>query len=140
MLSDALVHRRDKSGGVYKTISPFLVRASAGLGCDCFRQRSALFFKRRYFFPDFSHHIAEENQVRSSTHGAMPGNYDHFVRHFCDIRFRCADSTVDAAPGRVVDEGIIAIPESISGVEDVGFRNVHGDVRIGVRGQIVLEN
>ena len=74
MLSDALVHRRDKPGRVYETIAPFLIRASAGLGCDCFRQCSALLFERRHFFPYFNHHVAEENQIRPSAHGAVAGN------------------------------------------------------------------
>jgi hypothetical protein len=130
MLSDALVHRGDKSGGVYKTVAPFLIRASAGLGRESLRQRSALLFECRYFATQFSHHIAEENQVGSCTHDTVSGNNNHLVRYRRDIRFSGADGAVNAAPGRVIDEGVIAIPESVASMKNIRFRKVHGDVRI----------
>jgi hypothetical protein len=47
---------------------------------------------------------------------------------------------VDASPGRVIHEGVVAIPESVSRVEDVSFHEMYGDVGVGMGGQIVFQN
>ena len=43
-------------------------------------------------------------------------------------------------PGRVIHEGVVAIPESVSRVEDVSFHEMYGDVGVGMGGQIVFQN
>ena len=59
--------------------------------------------------------------------------------HFRQVRFRCANLAIDAASGRVVDKRIVAIPEGVSGVQNISLGKVYGDVRIGMSGAVVLE-
>jgi hypothetical protein len=70
----------------------------------------------------------------------VPGNDDGLIAHCCDICFCGSDLAVDAASGPVVDEGVVAVPESVSGVENVGLKEVHGDIRVGVGRLIVFEH
>src|ERR1019366_6106191 len=63
---------------------------------------------------------------RISAHGSVPGNDDRLAGHFCDVRLRRAYMAVDAASCPVVDKGVIAVPKSVSGVQNVGLRKIHG--------------
>src|SRR5262249_62213601 len=49
------------------------------------------------------------------------------------------DHPVDVPAGRVVDEGIDAIPVRIPTMKNIGFREGDGDVAIRMRGPIVLQ-
>ena len=69
----------------------------------------------------------------------MAGDDDGFVGHCCDVCLGGADLAVDAASGAVVDEGVVAVPEGVSGVENVGLGEIHGDVGVGVGGLVVLQ-
>src|SRR4051812_4085532 len=69
----------------------------------------------------------------------MAWNHNGAGAHLCQVRFGCANLPVDAASCRVVDKRIVAIPESVSGVQNISLGEVYRDVRIGMSGTIVLE-
>src|SRR5580700_4002156 len=70
----------------------------------------------------------------------MPRNDDRLVGHVCYVRFCSAYLAVDAASRPVVDKGVIAVPESVSGMKNVCLGKIHGDIGVRVSRQIVLEH
>ena len=52
---------------------------------------------------------------------------------------RRGDHAVDAAAGRIVDEGIDAIPKSVGDVNNVGLRERDRYVAVGVRGRVMFQ-
>src|SRR5262249_57319196 len=70
---------------------------------------------------------------------ARAGNDDHLVLYGGNIRLGRFDHPVDVPAGRVVDEGIDAIPVRIPTMKYVGFREGDGDVAVRMRGPIVLQ-
>src|SRR5271154_5452686 len=69
----------------------------------------------------------------------MAGNHNRRCANLRKVRFRCANLAIDAASGRVVDKGILAIPERVPGVKNISLSKVYGDVRIGMSRAVVLE-
>ncbi len=69
----------------------------------------------------------------------MAGNDDRVVGYCRDVGFRGSYLAVDAASGAVVDEGVVAVPEGVCGVENVGLGKIDGDVGVGVGGLVVLQ-
>jgi len=69
----------------------------------------------------------------------MAWNHNRRCANFRKVRFGCANLAIDAASGRVVDKGIVAIPERVSGVQNISLGKVYRDVRIGMGGAVVLE-
>jgi len=51
--------------------------------------------------------------------GAVPWDDDHFVRTWGNVGFGGANHAVDATAGRIVDEGIVAVPECVGDVENI---------------------
>src|SRR5436190_14977866 len=70
---------------------------------------------------------------------AMAGNDDRLVRYRGNIRLSRLDHPVDIPAGRVVDEGIDAIPIGIPAMKNIGFWEGDGDVAVRMRGPIVLQ-
>jgi len=64
----------------------------------------------------------------------MAWNHNRRCANFRKVRFGCANLAIDAASGRVVDKGIVAIPERVSGVQNISLGKVYRDVRIGMGG------
>src|ERR1700730_4754040 len=69
----------------------------------------------------------------------MSRNHNGRCANLRKVRFRRVNLAIDAASGRVVDKRIVAIPERVSGVQDISLGKVYGDVRIGMSGAVVLE-
>jgi hypothetical protein len=76
--------------------------------------------------------------------GPETGSWEIDVRFTCarlhKVRFSCTNLTIDAASGRVVDKRILAIPERVSGVQNISLGKVYGNVRIGMSWGVVLED
>jgi hypothetical protein len=66
-------------------------------------------------------------------------NDDGVVIRRSEIGVGRCDRAIDAAAGRIVDEGINAVPESIADVNDVGLRKRDGDVAVGMRGPVIFQ-
>ena len=69
----------------------------------------------------------------------MAGDDDRLVRYGGNIRLGRVDHPVDVPAGRVVDEGIDAIPERIPAMKNIGFGEGDGDVAVRMREPIVLQ-
>src|SRR5262249_49718644 len=69
----------------------------------------------------------------------MARDDDRLVRYGRNIRLGRLDHPVDVPAGRVVDEGIDAIPVRIPTMKNIGFRKGDGDVAIRMSGPIVLQ-
>src|ERR1700720_2551236 len=69
----------------------------------------------------------------------MAWNHNRRGAHLREVCFRCANLAIDAASGRIVDKRIVAIPERVSGVQNISLGKVYRDVRIGMSGAVVLE-
>jgi hypothetical protein len=57
MMSNALVHERNKVTRVLEQIAPFRVIARARFGHDNFRQRLTLFFESRDFIANLNQYV-----------------------------------------------------------------------------------
>src|SRR5450432_1946930 len=82
----------------------------------------------------------KRTQVGLAAHSPVPWDDNRLLGDLCDVLFRRSYLAVDAASGRVVDEGVIAVPESVADMNDVGLRKVHVDVRVRVSGQVLLKH
>ena len=69
----------------------------------------------------------------------MARNDDRIVSRRGEIGVARRERSVDAAAGRVVDERVDSIPESIAGVKDIGFGKGDGDIAVGVPGPVILQ-
>ena len=67
-------------------------------------------------------------RVGFAAHGSMSGNNDRLAGHLSDVPFCRAYVAVNASSRPVVDKGVIAVPEGVSGVENVGLRKMYGDI------------
>jgi hypothetical protein len=104
-----------------------------------FRRATFLVFEGGDFFTRGDEQVAVEGKLGFVANGAVPWDDDHFVRNFSKVGFGGANDAVDAAAGRIVDEGIVAVPECVGDVENIGVGEMDGDVAVCVSGWLVFE-
>ena len=65
----------------------------------------------------------------------MSGNHDGFLVGERQVLPRSSEESVDAAAAVVVDERVVAVEESVPGMQDVRVCEEHGDVGVRVCGR-----
>lgn len=119
-----MVYEGNKVTWALKEVAPYLVVSRARLRRYNFRQGLPLFLEGCDPVADLNQNVSEENEIGFAADSSVPGDDNRFVSGFCDVHLCSAYLTVDAAARPVVDEGIITVPEGISGVENVGLNEV----------------
>jgi len=69
----------------------------------------------------------------------MPRNDDRLVRYGRQVPLGCTDHPVDTASGRVVDEGVEAVPPRVANVNQISLFECYGDVAVCMRRAVVLQ-
>lgn len=135
-----MIDEGEEAGGVHEGLAPFGVGGCAGFGGDDFVECFALLFESGDFFANSGEDVAEKLEIRFAADFAVAGNDDGGVCDFGEVGFGGADLAVNAATGGVVDEGIVAVPEGVAGMEDVGFDKMDVNVGIGVGGRVMVHD
>src|SRR5262249_26053118 len=138
--SNALVYQASEQRGRYEELTPLSVERRGRLGPYRFFERTALLLQPRDVVVDRDQHIAIGRKFRSVAHRiAVTGNDDRLVGRSGEISFGCLYHSVDAAACRVVDEGIEAVPEGVTGVKNVGLGEGNRDVAVRMRGTVICD-
>src|ERR1700732_2994004 len=123
--SDALIHPSQKRLGTLKTLSPLRIIGGGGFGCDHLFQSPTLLLEFGDFLARVHEHIAKQSEVGFPRDCAMPWNHNRGCTNLREVRFGCANLAIDAASARAVDKGIVAIPERVSGVQNISLGKVY---------------
>lgn len=129
----------DELLGAHETAAPRGIVDGGGLRGNDLVQRPALLLESRDLVGGWSPRDRGKGELGLMAHLAVPGDHNHLVCDLGETGFRGADYPFNAAAGRVIDEGIVTVPESVSDVDNIGLHEVHGDVAVGMRGRIVFE-
>src|SRR5215472_548537 len=138
-MSDTLVHKLGKQSWRYQG-PPLGVVSTGGLSGNHFFQRLPLLFEGGYLGAERGQHVSKFNELRLVSHRTVPGDDRGFIGDFRQVGFGGADHAVDAAPSRIVDEGINAVPPCVAHMEHIGFGEVDGDVAVGMGGWVMKES
>src|SRR5215831_4947715 len=125
-----------KSLGLLKPLTHFASVAAAGFAATI---SFALSLESCHFLASANQQVAIKDELGFVANRAVAWDDNHRVRDFRYIRLGSADHAVDAAARRIIDEGIVAVPERVTDVENIGVRKVNGDIAVGVGGGVVLE-
>src|SRR6516162_2843747 len=131
--------RREEIGGDDE-LAPFRVESGCWLRGNRVLERPPLLLELRNVVAYRREHVAIFRQLCLVAHRlAMAGDDDRLVRYSDNIPLGRLDHPVDVPAGRVVDEGIDAIPVRIPTSNNIRFREGDGDVAIRMSGPIVLQ-
>jgi len=137
---NAFVDQPGEEAGVDDELPPFRIECRSRFGRDRLVTRPPLFFQRRDVVPDGNQHVAEFLELGLVADGlAVTWNDDGVVCRRRQIGVGRGDHSVDAAAGRIIDERINAVPESVTDVNDVGLGEGDGDVAVGMRRPIIFQ-
>ena len=137
--SDALVDQTREKLRRDDELAPCGVESRSRLGRNGLLDRASLLLELDDFLVDRNQHVAISQKLRLVADGlAVSGDNDGIVAHGGDVGFRRLDhAAFDAAAGRIVDEGIDAVPEGVTGMENIGLREGDEDVTVGMGGSII---
>ena len=138
--SDSLIDELGEEVGIDDELSPFRV-----IRCSGFRRyglvgRPSQFLEHRDVLTNADEHVAVGLQLRSVADWITVARNDNCrVGRGGQVVVGSPDHPVDVTAGRIVDEGIDAVPEGVAGVKDIRVRKGHRDVAVGVGWPIVLQ-
>src|SRR5260370_25688640 len=131
------VDKPSEEGGCYQELRQFCAV------CCCWPSRNG-FVQSLTFLLEIGHiasngdeHISKFRYVGFVANRPVPRNHHGRLHHEPEVLFGCADHCVDTAPGRVVNEGIDAIPPCVADVNNVRLLEENIDVAICVSRTIV---
>src|SRR5215470_4668874 len=139
-ISDAGINQPGKEVAVDDEIAPFCVVISSRLCSYNLILRFLLLFESSNPFTNCYKHIAKLNQLSLVTDGPVTWNHDGFVGSSSDVRFCGADHSVDVAAGRVIDERVMTVPQSVRDVDDVGIDKIDRYVGVCMGLPIILQH
>src|SRR5450755_3959958 len=130
---NAFVDQPGEEAGVDDELPPFRIECRGRPGRDRLVTRPPLFFQRRDVVPDGNQHVAEFPELGLvADRLAVTWNDDGIVCRRRQIGVGRGDHSVDAAAGRIIDERINTVPESVPYVNDIGLGEGDGNVAVGM--------
>src|SRR5262245_39574181 len=138
--SHAVIDEPREEVGADDELAPLRVESGGWLRGNRVLERPPLLLELRDVVAYRHEHVAIFRQLCLVAHRlAMAGHDDRLFRYGGNIRLGRLDHPVDVTAGRVVDEGIDAVPVRITAMKNVGFWEGDGDVAVRMRGPIVLQ-